>query len=108
MNKKNHMIRFKSWICKPIFSKYIANGSLCIRLVDHITNEPIATVTVYLSTSPPKGCIWIKNYSENRGMIIALIKAGVIYSIPSTTIKSGYEDIGAYKLTKKFKMMYEL
>ena len=114
MNKKTHTIKFRDWICKPTFAKYRADDSLCIRLIDHITFEPIATATVCLHVKPPSrygpplGCIWVKDYNENEGMTDALIKAGVIKEPSVSTVSSGHVKISAYRLTEEFKTAYDL
>jgi len=39
----------------------------------------LATATVYLKhEKPDEGCVWIKDWSENDGMLLSLTQAGVI------------------------------
>lgn len=38
----------------------------------------ILTATVWLPTAPAQGCVWIKDWSENAGVLLALTEAGVI------------------------------
>jgi hypothetical protein len=40
--------------------------------------EPLATATVWLDVPPAKGCVWIKDWSENEGVFDSLVEAGVI------------------------------
>ena len=40
--------------------------------------ELLATATVWLPTPPAEGCVWIKDWSENSGMLDSLVAAGVI------------------------------
>lgn len=53
------------------------DGSPALRL--WCEDGPLATATVFLShATPAEGCVWIKDYSENEGMLASLIEAGVI------------------------------
>jgi len=59
---------------------------------------PIATCTVALEDCPPApGCVWIKDYSENEGMLEMLEKAGVVQRTGRVTV-SGYVTIPEAKL----------
>jgi hypothetical protein len=52
------------------------DGSIALRLFD--AEGPIATATVWLPTPPQEGCVWIKDWSENEGMLASLVAAGVV------------------------------
>lgn len=80
---KNVKVAFKNWLgswtCRLTFHTYANNGRLCLRLQDWETGEPIAAATINLPDVKLEGReIAIKDYSENQGMVEALISAGVI------------------------------
>jgi hypothetical protein len=53
------------------------DGTLALRLDDLF--GPLATATVHLDhEQPSEGCVWIKDYSENTGILASLTEAGVI------------------------------
>lgn len=63
--------------------KYIGNygdGSPALALYDN-EGEEAAVVTVSLAgynVTPPEGHVFIKNYSENEGVLKPLIEAGIL------------------------------
>ena len=61
--------------------------------------EPISRASVNLPEFPPMDSIWIKNYSENEGMVKALVEAGWIDENYTKVVISGYETIEAYPMT---------
>lgn len=76
-------INFLNYDCKVIFGKYQKNNSkidrIAIMLIDKDTKEPIADATSNLPTFPLKPYeVLIKNYSENEGILQALIDGGII------------------------------
>jgi hypothetical protein len=82
-------VRFKHWDCVGLWHRY-SNGRFALQLVDADTGEPIATATVNIPPEPLEdGEIIIKSYSENEGMVDALVKAGVIEK-PHRAIKTGW------------------
>lgn len=52
-------------------------------------------------SSPPKDCVFIKDYSENRGVVDMFVKAGLIHPEVMETTYSGYVAINAYRMTEK-------
>lgn len=69
------------------FEEYAAGG-MAILLGEEY--DPIATATVYMDGVPPsEGCVWIKDWSENAGMLLSLTKAGLIQPTGRTT-RAGY------------------
>lgn len=65
--------------------------------------EPVAMVTVNLPDEPcGEGEAYIKNYSENEGMVLALHELGVIEAKPVGFANSGFVMIERYKLTTDF------
>lgn len=63
-----------------VFAQY-SNGQTAIKLVEP-SGETLALATVNLEglSAPPPGPdqVWIKDWSENEGMLEALIQAGVV------------------------------
>ena len=87
-----------------VVNKYL-DGSLHIGLVScdgDIPGEPWADVTVRLPINPPEGCVFIKNYSENEGMVDLMVENGIIYPEPTMLRTAGFVEISAYRLTKEF------
>lgn len=62
-----------------VLSRYFADGSVAIQIVDPETGEPLLTATVLPHTaSPAEGEFFIKAWSENEGCDTALERAGLI------------------------------
>jgi hypothetical protein len=92
------LVRFKEWTCKMNFAQY-GNGRTAIELVDAETHEPIARATVNLPDAYLEDDeIFIKDWSENEGMVAALVRAGVV----SESI--GYEPSG-FVMVDKCKLL---
>lgn len=94
-------MKFKQWNCDLKFAKY-GNGCTAIMLVaaedDEIPGEPIATASVNLEDGVVgEGEIAIKDYSENEGMLEAMVDAGIV-SEPLRMEASGYVEIPVCKL----------
>lgn len=71
-------VRFKRWDCVMEFGQY-SNSRVAIKLIDANNGEPVAVATINLPDEPlGKDEIFIKDYSENTGMVNALYNAGVI------------------------------
>jgi len=89
MNKR-HTVKFKEWMCYLVFDKYRNNDRTAIQLYEVDTDEPVATATVNLPQVPLKeNQVIIKDYSENEGMLLSLVMAGII-SEPIAVVKSGF------------------
>lgn len=85
-------VKFLDWDCTVAFAKY-GNGRFAIQLFDAETHEPIATASVNLPFEPlASDEIAIKDYSENEGILDALVKAGVV-STPLRFVESGWVSI---------------
>jgi hypothetical protein len=83
-------IIFKQWNCRVIVSKYLKGGFPAIHLVDADNGEPIATATVNLidyGIEPEPNHCYLKDYSENQGIVEVLAGAGVV--IPIQQIRFG-------------------
>jgi hypothetical protein len=69
---------FRGYRCGVQFAAY-ANGRTAIVLVDDETGEPIAKATMNVAEAAiPSGHTLIKDYSENQGLLEALIEGGVV------------------------------
>jgi len=76
-------------------------GGITLRLVSSFTEEPYATATVRTSDTEylPPYSAFIKDYSENAGMVAALSRAGIIEGAPVAEHSSGFVKIFAYRFT---------
>lgn len=73
-------VKFKGWNCKLEFG-YYQNGSPAITLVDAEDGSPVAKATVNIpqyTSMLGDNQMFIKNYSENEGMLKTLVDAGVV------------------------------
>ena len=76
-------VEFAGYECVAYETTYPseAGGATAIYLVDTADGEPVATATVNVegvSENLPPSEVLIKDYSENEGMLGALIRAGLI------------------------------
>jgi hypothetical protein len=54
---------------------------------------PLATITVHLTHATPNpGCVWIKDWSENAGMLEELERLGIVERTGRVE-KSGYVEV---------------
>ena len=97
-SNRGKRIKFKYWDCELIQNQYSNNGRIALSLVaweddpakDIIKGEPIATCTVNISEEfIIEGEVIIKDYSENEGMLQALIDADVV-EYTGKSVKSGF------------------
>lgn len=77
-----HRVKFKNWNC-IVEKKSYYNGRIALVLTEESTAEPIATATIniddyIMSEGKEKQYTFIKDYSENEGMLEALIHAGIV------------------------------
>lgn len=70
-----------------VMSRY-ANGQNAIQLVDQ-DGMPFMTASVAYDVNIAIDCVIIKNYSENEGILEALIEAGIIDK-PFMEIPTGF------------------
>ena len=52
------------------------NGGTCLTAVND--EGPVATLTVWLAEPPAPGCVWIKDWSENSGVLDSLEKLNLV------------------------------
>lgn len=67
---------FNGRVCVLKKEKY-RKGGAAIRLFDTLDETPVATASVWIEGLAPDE-IAIKDYSENTGMLISLVAAGVV------------------------------
>jgi len=95
-------VLFKDWECTAVGTTYAENGRKAIVLRDSETGEPVATATVNLAdVRIPDNCVFVKDYSENEGMLDTLYNHGIVESGAIVEVKSGYVFISAYRLTQE-------
>jgi hypothetical protein len=76
---KPKIVHFAGHDCTVQVERYVSNGHTALFLYDAKNGEPVATATVNLrdfSLQPNQ--VFIKDYSENKGMLAALQNAGII------------------------------
>ena len=85
-------VLFKSWLCRVVPTRYTNTGSLALMLKEVDTGESIATATINMVDDDAQVLIdkhfgyeqipvYIKDYSENQGMLVALQEAGVVSDV---------------------------
>jgi len=85
-------VLFKSWLCRVVPDKYRNTNSLALTLKEVDTGEPIATASINMVDDDAQALIdkhfgyeqipvFIKDYSENQGMLVALQEAGVVSDV---------------------------
>jgi hypothetical protein len=86
------IVHFRHWRCRVVKALYAADHSIRLDLRSIDDGGPVATATVCLvdfGLTPPAAHCYIKNYSENAGILAALIDAGVI-EYTGTTVPIGH------------------
>ena len=89
-----NIFEFAGYDVEIIKQKYAYTRNDCLQLVaasternrelDIFPGEPISTATVNVDVKLQKGFILIKNYSENEGVLEALIKEGIVKDTTKT------------------------
>ncbi len=75
---KPNTVQFKQWTCIAEFHHYRHGGGIAIQLIDATDGQPVATATINPESPVPEGCVAVKDWSENAGMLAALIAAGFV------------------------------
>jgi len=93
MNEFVGYITFNGFVCRLIQERYKFGGT-CISLVDTADGFPVGTATVWIQGYEPAtpNHVLIKDYSENEGMLNALLEGGVIKRT-GTYYNSGFVSI---------------
>lgn len=85
---KKYTVNFKGTPCNIIFGKYHNNQRVSIQLYEQATGEPFMTASVNMPNEHlSKDMVCIKDYSENEGILDALINEHII--LPLDLIQSG-------------------
>jgi len=89
-----------------LVQKYEQNGGICLSLIDPEDFQPILTATVNLEAKlPDTQHVWIKGWSENKGVPEAFEEAGIIKRT-GRTAKTGFVLAEEAVLTSKFWKFY--
>lgn len=81
--------------------RYVEDSAMSVRLLNE-RGQTVAKVTACLAPhyTPPDGCIVVRNYSENAGMLIWLYDTGIVAdALPVDTIMSGLVDFPVVRLS---------
>ncbi len=95
-------VKFGPYECDAYETRYPseAGGSKAIFLVDARDGEPVATATVNVegvSETLPESEVIIKDYSENEGMLDALVEAGLVEDM-GRRVRTGYVTVPVARL----------
>ena len=95
-------IRFMQWDCVIEKSRY-GNGRTALILNDARRGEQVAVATVNLPDVPAgPNDVFIKNYSENEGMLKALAEAGVVKAT-GDVVSTGFALVPRAELLPPFR-----
>lgn len=90
-------VKFREWECNLSFGQY-ENGRVAMTLTDSVNGEMIAKATTNLPDEElGANEVFIKDYSENKGMLAALQSAGVVEPT-GRSVQSGYVSIPVCRL----------
>ena len=98
-------VKFHRFVCARNWARYVDSGEIALSLVaaatdgDSFEGEPIAKATVNIEHPIPPHCIAVKDYSENDGMVEALVAAGVIESEQVAVHQVGHVVVPIHRLT---------
>lgn len=87
---------------------HYGNGQLAIQLScamddEPDVQEPLMTASVCMVNQPiPANAVWVKDYSENEGVLAWLIQNGVIEQEACAIASAGYASVTAHHLTARF------
>ena len=101
-------MQFKDYKCL-VGPAYYNNGRKVLKLVeDGPLCEEIATATVNVVEYPCEDdYAYIKDYSENEGIVEALVEAKIIKPQAFSFVQSGHVTIGMYELTEIALNLFE-
>lgn len=74
-------LKFRGWDCILKKDKYANSNNLAILLEDNDYRDIIAVATVNTDEVLPENFAYIKTYSENKGILEALVNSGAIKKI---------------------------
>lgn len=94
---------FRDWKCTVVAATYTNNDRWAILLIDSEDHTPIATASVNLPDVPLEdNQILIKTWSENEGIELCLMDAGVITENPLGYVPTGFTTALVAELTPEF------
>ena len=95
-------VKFKEKEYIAVGTYYNGDDNKAITLIDSKSKQPIATATINMPDMRlPANTVFIKDYSENTGMVKALVEAGIIHDKVMYTLQSTFVNVSAYSLTNK-------
>lgn len=95
-------VQFRDWECLVLKRQY-GNGRVALQLVDAEDGSPVATATVNLAgMALGPNQVAIKDWSENEGMLAALVEAAVVRPV-GKTVKLGFVEIPVCELLEPFR-----
>lgn len=93
-------VTFATFRCTTEWETY-RNGKVALQLVatgedpDTHLGEPVATATINTDHRLDPDEIIVKDYSENEGMVVALVAAGIVEPLFTPVFIGGYGGRGA-------------
>ena len=95
-------VKFKQWDCTLVASYYATENRKALMLIDINDGEMVVVPTVNMSDYPcEENQVYIKNYSENKGILQILIDNELILPTPVNIIGSQFVKIPLMELTPK-------
>jgi len=77
--EKQELVRFAGYDCVVRIDRYASGGNTALSLYDAKSGDPVATATINFPDIPLlRDQVFIKDYSENEGMLAALEEAGIV------------------------------
>lgn len=89
---------FKGYAGKLVAGRY-PNGSPAWQFIDD-DGQPLMKVTLAADIKPKPGYIFIKDYSENAGIMAALVAAGIVKDT-GVTFPVGHADAKIARVLKE-------
>ena len=96
-------VTFRGVVCTVQPDRYADGGRIALRLLCP-DGDLMAVATVNLPEAPlPAGHVFIKNWSENAGILEALIAAQIL-DPPCGTVPTGYVEAYCCKLSDRLRL----
>lgn len=84
--------------CDVYVERYTEGDRLAIQLIERETGEPWATATTNLPDDPlGPDEVFVKDYSENEGMLAALVAAGLVEPT-GRSVRTGFVTVPVAKI----------
>lgn len=81
--------KYDGYNCKFEIGEYASNDNTAITLIDADDGQPVTSVTVNFDEKLPADTAYIKNYSENEGLLEILMTAKIVTEVVGQKI-SGF------------------